>query len=65
MAEFVYNNMKNSRTGHTLFELNCNYHPHALYKKDVDFYSHLNLADELANELRELITIYRKNLKYV
>ena len=26
MAEFAYNNAKNSSTGHTLFELNCGYH---------------------------------------
>ena len=27
MVEFVYNNAKNTSTGHTLFELNYSYHP--------------------------------------
>ena len=27
MAEFAYNNAKNSSTGRTLFKLNCGYHP--------------------------------------
>ena len=27
IAEFAYNNTKNASFGHTLFELNCGYHP--------------------------------------
>ena len=27
IAEFAYNNAKNANTGHTLFKLNCGYHP--------------------------------------
>ena len=36
MVEFVYNNAKNASTGHTLFELNCKYHPRVSYEKDLD-----------------------------
>ena len=36
MPEFVYNNAKNASTGHTLFELNCGYHPRMSFKEDVD-----------------------------
>ena len=36
MAEFKYNNTKNTNTGHTLFELNYDYHPYIFYKKDVN-----------------------------
>ena len=36
MAKFAYNNAKNSSTGHTLFELNCNYHPCVFFEKDTD-----------------------------
>ena len=36
MAEFAYNNANNASTGHTPFELNCNYHPRMSYKEDVD-----------------------------
>ena len=36
MAEFAYNNMKNTSTGYTPFELNCHFHTRISYKKDVD-----------------------------
>ena len=36
MVEFTYNNTKNVGTGHTLFKLNCNYHPQMSYKEEVD-----------------------------
>ena len=36
MAEFVYNNTKNTSTGHTPFELNCVYHSRLFYKEDID-----------------------------
>lgn len=64
MAIFTYNNIKNISTSHTPFKNNCDYHPHTSYKKDVDFYSWLKLADELINELKKLMTVYRKNLQH-
>ena len=36
MAEFVYNNINNTSTDDTPFELNCGFHCQASYKKDVD-----------------------------
>ncbi len=36
IAEFAYNNTKNASTRHTLFELNCGYHPRIFFEKDVD-----------------------------
>ena len=62
MAEFAYNNAKNVSTGHTLFELNCGYHPRMLYKDDVDPRSKSKSADELSAELRELMIVCRENL---
>ncbi len=64
MAEFAYNNIKNASTGHMPFELNYGYHPRTSYEEDVDPRSQSKLADELAIELRELMTIYRENLQH-
>ena len=60
MAEFIYNNSKNASTGHTSFELNCNYHPQMSYKEKVNPRSQSKSADELSKELRELIVIIAK-----
>ena len=62
MAEFAYNNVKNASTGHMPFELNCGYHFRMSYKEDIDPRSQSKLADELLAELRELMTVCRKNL---
>ena len=62
MAEFAYNNVKNTSTGHTLFKLSCSYHPKMLFKEDVDPRSKSRSADELARELRELIEVCYQNL---
>ena len=64
IAEFAYNNAKNASTGHTLFELNCGYHPRMSYKKEVDSHSKSKSADELAAELRELMIVCRENLHH-
>ncbi len=65
MAEFAYNNRKNSSTGYTPFELNCSYHPQASYKEIVDPHSQSKSAEELATKLREYIAICRENLQHV
>lgn len=44
------------------FKLNCGYHPHVSYKKDVNSHFQLKLVDELVNKLRDLITICDFNL---
>ena len=64
MTEFAYNNAKNASTGYTLFELNCSYHSRVFYKENVDPCSKSKSADDLANNLRELMTVCRKNLHY-
>ena len=62
IAKFAYNNAKNASISHTLFELNCGYHPRILYKEDVDPRSQSKLADKLSVELRELMIVCRENL---
>ncbi len=62
MAEFAYKNAKNASNGHTLFELNCGYHPRVSFEEDVDPRSKSRSANELAEELRELMKICYKNL---
>ncbi len=64
MAEFAYNNVKNTSTGHTPFELNCSNHLRASYKEDIDPCSQSKSADELVTELRELIAVCRENLQH-
>ncbi len=64
MAEFSYNNAKNTSTGHTPFELNCDFYPRAFYKKDVNPRSQSKSADELVTKLRELMAICRENLQH-
>ncbi len=62
MAEFAYNNAKNASTGHTPFELNCGYHPRVSFEEDVDLCSRSCSANELAEELRELMEVCYRNL---
>ena len=64
MAEFAYNNAKNARTGCTLFELNCGYHPRMSYKEEVDSFSKWKSPDERPVELRKLMIICRDNLHH-
>ena len=64
MAEFAYNNAKNTSTGHTPFELNCGYHPQMSYKEDVDPRSQSKSADELSAELRKLMIVCQENLHH-
>lgn len=35
MAEFAYNNTKNTSKSQTPFEINCAYHPKAFYKESI------------------------------
>ena len=62
MAEFAYNYAKNTSTRHTPFELNCGFYPWVSFKDDVNPCSKSHSADELVNELRELMNIYQQNL---
>ena len=62
MAEFAYNNAKNTSTGYTSFEFNCKYHPRVFYKENVDPRSRSKVANELTKELGNPIAVCRKNL---
>ena len=62
MAEFAYNNAKNASTDHTLFELNCGYHPWVSYKEDLDPHSKSKTAEELSFKLRNLMAVCQQNL---
>lgn len=62
MAKSTYNNAKNASNGHTSFELNFGYHPHALYEEDLDPCSKSKAADGLASGLRDLMTSRQENL---
>ena len=64
IAEVAYNNAKNASTGFTPFELNCDYHPRVSYKENVNPCSKSKSADDLANDLRELMIICQKNLQH-
>ena len=64
MAEFTYNNAKNASTGYTPFELNCGYQPRVSYKKNVNFHSKSKSANDLANDLRELMIVCQENLQH-
>ncbi len=62
MVELAYNNAKNASTGHTPFELNYGYHPRVFFEKDIDPCLRSRSANELAEELRELMEVYYQNL---
>ena len=64
MAEFTYNNAKHASIGYTFFKLNCGYHPRISYKEDIDPRSKSKAADELTEELRNLMATCRKNLQH-
>ncbi len=64
MAEFAYNNAKNASTSHTLFELNCGYHPRVSFEEDIGPRSRSRCANKLTKELRKLIEVYYQNLFY-
>ena len=64
MAEFAYNNAKNISTSHTLFELNCHYHPQMSYEEKVDPRSESKSAHKLSADQRELMIVCRENLDH-
>ena len=64
MTEFAYKNAKNASTGYTSFELNYIYHPYVSYKKNVDLCSKFILVVNLANNIRELMTVCWEKLQH-
>ena len=64
IAEFAYNNAKNTTTGYTLFELNCGYYSCVSYQKSLDPRSYFQTAEELSSELQTLMATCQQNLHY-
>ena len=64
MAEFAYNNTKNTSTSLTLFELNCGYHPKFFFEGDVDPCWKSCSANKLAEQLKKIIEVCCQNLLY-
>ena len=62
MAEFAYNNVKNTSTGHTPFEFNCRYHPRVSYEENLDPRSKSKTMKELSSKLRNLMAVCQQNL---
>ena len=62
MVEFAYNNTKNVSMGYMYFILHCRYHPDVLFKENVNLYSRFKTDNELTEELKNPIAIYRNNL---
>ena len=65
MAEFAYNNAKNSSTSYTSFKLNCGFHSKVSYKEDVYPRSKSKTADQLNTKLQILMFVCRENLQPV
>ena len=64
MAEFAYNNAKNTSTGYIPFKLNCGYYPRDFYEEDLDPRLNLKITEELSSELQNLIAVYQQNLHH-
>ena len=64
MAEFAYNNAKNTNMSYTPFELKSRYHPYVFYKMNVNSRSKSKSANKLTKKLENLIAVYRKNLQH-
>ena len=65
MAEFVYNNVKNTSTNHILFKIYYKYYLKVYFEDETNFYSRSYFANKLANKQRELIEIYIPNLLHI
>ena len=65
MAEFIYNNAKNTSIDHMLFKFNCKYHLRVFYEEDFDPYSKSRTVEKLSSKLQELITMCQQNLQHV
>ena len=48
-----------------LLELNCNYYPKVFYKKDVVSCSQSKSTNKLVDELRKMITVYKKFFQHI
>ena len=64
MVEFVYNNAKHATTWYTFFELKRGYKLCISYKENVNPRSRSKVADDLTQELRNLMVICRENIQH-
>ncbi len=65
MAEFAYNNAKNTSTDYTPFKYNCGYHPKISFEEDINHCLRSRSTKKLAKEMRELIKSCYQNLFYI
>lgn len=65
MAEFAYNNAKNTSINHTLFKLNYRFHLQVLFEADANTCSTSRLANKLADKLSKLIEVCCQTLLHV
>lgn len=64
IGEFIYNNAKNVIIWLIFFELNYKYHLCILFKKNINLCLKSKLINKLANKLKNLIIVYKKNFNY-
>ena len=64
MAKFAYNNNKNTNTGRTVFELNCNSYSYFFYKEDINLCSWSKTLVELSAKLQKLVMVFLKNFHH-
>lgn len=64
ITKFMYNNVKNISTGHTLFKLNYNYHYYIFFEDNTDLCLMSYLSNKLTKKLRDLISTSQQNLLY-
>ena len=65
IAEFVYNNTKNTSTSHTSFEFNYSYYPKVLFEENINFCLRYCFVEKLARKLRKPIEICYQNLFHI
>ncbi len=64
MAEFAYNNARNTGTDCTSFECNYGYHPRVLFEDEINSHLRSYSTNKLAKDLRDLLEICCQNLLY-
>ncbi len=64
MAKFVYNNINNASTSHTLFEFNCKYHCRVFFEDKTNSHLRSHSTNKLVEGLRKLMKICYQNLLY-
>ena len=62
IAKFAYNNVKHASIEYTPFEFNYGYHSCISYKENIDPRCRSKAANELTEELRNLMAACRENL---